>query len=237
MSISYNQNGKIVFEPTDGNVLGLTEIVLRHFEKTIRMLEKDHPGLSHAEYRRRAREAIETDIQPLTKVVLESCRKAMEYRPDSLLRQDLVGRILFHRLEAYITQREGEEQKFPRSFIKPVLRTMRTIIGEANYETLNELSARPSLEYCVVHELRGSSISWEEFYQQNLVNILMIRIKNILKRWLEEEPERQALFLETVNTHIKSGGTRSFTEQDFKLLMGSWGVLETEPPELADSPI
>lgn len=225
MSITYNPQGKITLEPTKGNVLGITEIVLQHFERTLKHLEKSNASLSPEALRQLARDTLEQNIEEVTERVLESCRNAMMSRPEDALRRDLVGRILFHRLEDKLTNDMENANGFPRAFTSPVLKTVRAIIGDTHYNNLNEHSARPSLEYCVVHELGESRISWEDFYSQNLVSILLVRIKNLVNRWMHAEPGRKRLFMETVNAHLEKSEW-SFGDKDFQMLMETWGVAD-----------
>lgn len=226
MSISLNPQGKITLEPTNGNVLGITEIVLQHFEKTIHEMEERHPSASGEELRALARDELEKNIHRVTEVIADSCRKAMMSRPEDALRKDLIGRILIHRLEDSLSNDLTCDKSFPRQFIPAILRTVRAIIGETHYNNLNEHSVRPSLEYCVVHELGQSKISWDDFYNQNLVSILLIRIKNIIKRWLLDEDGRLDLFMETINAHLEEEHAGYFTYEHCRLLLESWGLSE-----------
>lgn len=223
MSITYNAQGKITLEPTNGNILGITEIVLQRFERTVTRLEAAHPHLDGPAIRRMARDLLEQNIETVTAAVRDSCRKAMMTRPEDALRKDLVGRILFHRMEDMLTDDMHSEKGFARAFTEPVLMTVRDIIGDTHYDNLNEHSARPSLEYCVVHELGASKISWEDFYNQNLVGILLVRIKNLVKRWLAADPGHKRRFIDSVNQHMAHGGPH-FDERNFQTLMRVWGV-------------
>lgn len=223
MSITYNKQGKIVLEPTAGNILGITEIVLLYFENTMADLEDEFPQLDQKELRRLASDSVESKIERVSKAVEESCRKAMMTLPEDALRRDLVGRILFHRLEEQLSDNMKNELGFSRSYIAPVLKTVRGIIGETQYNNLNEHSIRPSLEYCVVHELDKSEISWETFYSLNLVSLLLVRIKNIIKIWLSKDPERMSQFIEIVNDH-NINKSHPFGPNDFQMLMKAWGV-------------
>lgn len=229
MSIQLNQQGKITLEPTNGNVLGITEIVLQHFEKTLLELQERHPELLPDALRAMARDELEKNIQRVTEVVVDSCRKAMMSRPEDALRKDLVGRILIHRLESRLGDDLTCTKNFPRQFIPAILNTVREIIGDTHYNNLNEHSVRPSLEYCIVHELGQSKIAWDDFYNQNLVSILLIRLKNIIKRWLQATPTRLQEFIDTVNAQLETEHHGFFNQVHCELLLDSWGLKGLTP--------
>ncbi len=231
MSITYNPQGRITLEPTRGNLLGLTKILLRTYERTIEDLERTHPQHEPARLRAMARDWLEQHIDQVTETVQQACREAMMARPEDTLRRDLLGRILFHRLEDRFGDDPVDETTFFRGFVQPVLLVVRELIGETQYDNLNEYSARPSLEFCTVHELSASKVNWDDFYNQNLVNILLVRIRNLLRRWLSA-PDQDLRFIALVNAHLD--GSVKFETRHFTMLISAWGlVYDAETP--ADS--
>lgn len=221
MSITYNPQGRISLEPTRGNLLGLTEIVLRYYERTLTELERNYPHYEPERLRAMARDWLEQHIDLVTETVHQACREAMMARPEDSLRRDLLGRILFHRLEHRFGDDPSDATSFYRGFVPAVLHAVRAIIGETQYDNLNEHSARPSLEYCTIHELSATKINWDDFYNQNLVNILLVRIRNLLRRWLSE-PARDQRFMDLVNEHMDSV---VFGPSHFTMLITAWGLV------------
>ncbi len=221
MSISYNPQGRISLEPTRGNLLGLTDIVLRYYERTLAELERSHPHYEPEQLRAMARDWLDQHMDLVTEAVQQACREAMMAGPEDRLRRDILGRILFHRLEHRFSDDPHDLTGFFRGFVSPVLQVMRAIIGESQYDNLNEHSARPSLEYCTIHELSATKINWDDFYNQNLVNILLVRIRNLLRRWLSE-PAAPQRFIDLVNQHTASA---LFGTAHFAMLMTAWGLV------------
>jgi len=217
MTIRYEKDGTFSLVTSEGNLEGLTQIVLGAFEEKLLIRERERPDLPTERQRALAREDLLAEVSGLVARVNETCRRALAAVPSGTGRVDLVGRILMRPLEPAM-----ETGGFPRHLIAPVLSALRHIIGEDSYEKLNEYSARPNLELCVVHELAGPQFDWDAFYQRNLRNIIWKRCHNALTRWIAEREAGVTALVDLINARFEEDAGRAFTAEDWRLLEESW---------------
>ncbi|MDJ0842436.1 MAG: hypothetical protein QNK37_38395 [Acidobacteriota bacterium] len=226
MTIKFGKDGKITIEPTPGNVKAIAELVLQQFEERLASRQRKNPDWSPEKQRKFARRDLIKNADELTNQVIEICRQALKARPEHH-RHDLLGRLLMRPIEPHMSDDADDTEKLPRQLIKPVLAAVRTIMGEVSYSNLNEFSVKPSLEFCVVHDLERAVIDWDEFYNQNLVNILLIRLRNALKRWAADQEDVPEAFTRLVNNKREADNRSLFVPAHWHLLKQDWEIPET----------
>lgn len=230
MSIKYGKDGKVVLELTEGNVRGLAELVLQHYEEKWDALAATKPGISRKEGRSRALASLMFDIDTLKTNIEAACKAALGGRPDTSDRADLLGRLLIRPVEPFFTDEADAADGVPRHLIGSILGAIREILGEESYHRLNEFSVKPSLEYCLVHDLETAQIDWEEFYSRNLSNLLMIRFRNVVRQWMKDQESPAHAFAKLVNkTYEPYGDERAFRPDDWEFLCNGWELLDAEP--------
>jgi len=222
MSIEYGKDGQIVLHLTNGNVRGIAELVKQRFEDVLAQKELHSEG-SPRDLRNQAWDEIIADIKGLSQLIHDSSCHALKTSPQSPSRHDLLGRMLMFPLEPHMSNDPTDKDGFPRQFIAPVLEIMKKIIGEDRYKNINDFSVKPSLDFCIVHDLQRSVIDWDEFYNQSLISLLRTRVRNALKRWLDEGEHRPELFMSMVNESLsEDSGVRPFGATDWALLQRCW---------------
>lgn len=212
MGIELTGGGDFKLEVTPNNIEriadGLIALLREHYAP---LVEPVHHGA--------LQDAVSELVPELTARIKAECRKAFQAEPDLNQRKDLMGRVLIHKILVDISEDERRVDLFTHQWARPLLFAVRSALGEERYDFLNNVLRNTLLNHCVVRDLKTSTVNWNEFYNEKMIDISLKKTK-LLRNQLENEADGRKKFLDNINSQIEEGPP--FSEEDLDIALHAW---------------
>lgn len=215
------QGSTFRIDVTETNMAQLTKLVLERCTLEYQRLQAEHPDAPDLfdQVMRHVAEAPDTIAEQVRLV----CREAMMKEPDMRSRKDLVGRVLINQVLSEQDEDHPAVIQIKDHFLRPILATVRHIIGEDRYTFFNDMLRQNLINNCVVRDLTTAVVDWNNFFDRKAVMLVLKKTAHI-RKWLTEQENGPQAFIDLVNQNRTDPDSPAFAAEHFNVLMEGWNI-------------